>query len=148
MPTMESIYAEHTAALNRHSDSLDAFVKASGKGTTQATDEKPTRTRRTKEQIAADEAAEAKAKEAKSEPAKEDKTAPGIYDAVKAFLDYGKDDDAEDEDERERRAGFVKKMLRHFDVERARDIPEKNLSKVKRWTKLFADGEKVDFEVD
>ena len=67
---------------------------------------------------------------------------------VKKYLNFGDQDSADDENERDRRTNFVKRMLRHLDVDRVSDIPGKSFGTIKRWILLDEDGAKVDFETD
>lgn len=72
------------------------------------------------------------------------------YDLAKAFLDYGKDDDKEDEDERDRRTEFLEDMFKFLGVKKARDIPEKEGKNMRRWFELYEDkgARAVDFDRD
>jgi len=70
------------------------------------------------------------------------------YELASKFLDYGNPDDKEDEDERDRRTDFLDRVLKYLDVNKVRDIPEKEAKNLKRWFALYEDDKRVDFDRD
>ena len=137
---LEDVLEKHIVALNRNSDALEKMM-AGGAGAT--------RSRNTKDAVKEPDKEHEKREEPKEErkPPTDESNAELIA-LVRAFSDYGEEGNDEDEKERDDRADFVQQINKHFGVKKARDIPVKNFIAVKRWLRLFAAGDKVDFDKD
>jgi hypothetical protein len=86
------------------------------------------------------------AKETRGRRSAEPKEDPeALTSALMAFMDG-----ADSEKEEGFRTDFIKDLVKHFKVDKAGDIPPRNLSKIERWIKVFLESEDgvVDFEKD
>lgn len=145
--------AANTAAVTKHNELIEKMMSAAKPIVSDASKDTPRRTRTADKETSKDEkrepAGSSTVETRQERPAGTAATGKEetLFDIGKAFLDYG-DESTEAEDERDRRKDFLGDVLDFLKAKKLSEVDPKHTKKIKRWFKIYENGDKVDFEND